>query len=261
VKANLSEANFAEANLCDASLREANLSGSRLCKANLSGADLMRVKLDDDVDLNKATFSTTTLRDIRWNGVDLTQVRWGVLSRLGDDTDSSATSEDKTRANMQLATRLREQSISYHANRFAYRAQVWHRRVLRERGGFMSYLGSLFLDLLAGYGYKPARTLIAYLLVIGSFTLIMRFGVVDASCSITGVTSSGSLNASCTPTHNLALREAFVFSLTSFHGRGFFPGGLGLDSPITFAAAIEAVIGLIIEVSFIATFTQRFFGR
>ena len=54
---------------------------------------------------------------------------------------------------------------------------------------------------------------------------------------------------------------AFVFSMTSFHGRGFFPGGIVLDDPITVLAAFEAFVGLVIEVTFIATFTQRFFAR
>jgi hypothetical protein len=53
--------------------------------------------------------------------------------------------------------------------------------------------------------------------------------------------------------------------VTSFHGCGFFPGGspghsLTLDDPVTVLAAGEAIIGLLIEISFIATFTQRFFG-
>ena len=44
-----------------------------------------------------------------------------------------------------------------------------------------------------------------------------------------------------------------VFSMTSFHGCNFFPGGirLGLDNPITVLAALEAVVGLVIEVSLI----------
>ncbi len=64
--------------------------------------------------------------------------------------------------------------------------------------------------------------------------------------------------------HLPLLPDAFVFSLTSFHGRGFFPG-LGnetsLHNPLVVLAAIEAVVGLFIEISFIATFTQRFFGK
>jgi hypothetical protein len=49
-----------------------------------------------------------------------------------------------------------------------------------------------------------------------------------------------------------------------FHGRGFFPGLEGkhsLHDPLIMVAAVEAVVGLIIEISFIATFTQRFFGK
>lgn len=53
---------------------------------------------------------------------------------------------------------------------------------------------------------------------------------------------------------------ALVFCVTSFHGRCTFPGGLALDDPITALAALEAVIGLFIEMTFIATFTQRLSG-
>ncbi len=61
--------------------------------------------------------------------------------------------------------------------------------------------------------------------------------------------------------HPFSPGGALVFSLTSFHGRGFFPGGLSLEDAITQYAAFEAVVGLFIEISFIATFTQRLFGR
>jgi hypothetical protein len=58
--------------------------------------------------------------------------------------------------------------------------------------------------------------------------------------------------------------DALVYSLTSFHGRGFLPG-LGsettLHNPLIVLAASEAVVGLFVEISFIATFTQRYFGK
>jgi hypothetical protein len=54
--------------------------------------------------------------------------------------------------------------------------------------------------------------------------------------------------------------EALVLSVASFHGRGSFPQGFNLGDPVAILAAAEAVIGLVIEVSFIATVTQRFFG-
>jgi hypothetical protein len=66
------------------------------------------------------------------------------------------------------------------------------------------------------------------------------------------------------PIMNLHLSplEAIVFSMTSFHGRGFSPSqNLTLSSPLTVLAAVEAFVGLIIEITFIATLTQRFFRR
>ena len=46
------------------------------------------------------------------------------------------------------------------------------------------------------------------------------------------------------------------------HGSGFVPGeNVLLITPVTVIAAGEAIIGLLIEITFIATFTQRFFAR
>jgi hypothetical protein len=48
--------------------------------------------------------------------------------------------------------------------------------------------------------------------------------------------------------------------VSSFHGRRFLPFP-DLGDLVTILAAIEAVFGLVIDVSFIVTFTQRFFVR
>ena len=105
-----------------------------------------------------------------------------------------------------------------------------------------AWLFSWFLFLLAGYGYRPERSFLAYLLVISGFA---------TAYYLLGHTVGPSLSP----------LGAFVFSMTSFHGRGFFPGGIALDDPLTVLAAFEAFVGLIIEATFIATLTQRFFGR
>jgi hypothetical protein len=60
---------------------------------------------------------------------------------------------------------------------------------------------------------------------------------------------------------DLTWDEALVLSVSSFHGRGFFLQNVTLGNPYARVAAAEAVLGLLIEISFIATFTQRFFGR
>jgi len=109
--------------------------------------------------------------------------------------------------------------------------------VWRRFRKLVALIFSYFLDLIAGYGYRPGRTLFIYLVVIAAFAVCY-----DAI-------------------GHLAPSEALIFSTTSFHGRGFLPGPFSLGSPITGLAAVEAVIGLFIEISFIATFTQRFFGR
>ncbi len=115
-------------------------------------------------------------------------------------------------------------------------------QVLRRQHKFGSYLFSRLLDRLAGYGYKPVRTLIAYILVILFFA---------TAYYLLGPVSS----------HPFYPDGALVFNVTSFHGRGFFPGMLGLENWVTRLAALEAVLGLLIEISFIATFTQHFFAR
>jgi len=149
--------------------------------------------------------------------------------------------EQAVRANRQLAIALQNQGLNEDAARFAYCAQKLQRVVLRLQKKFGQYLFSGFLDLLAGYGYRPGRSVIWYLVTIFGFALAY-FAI----------------------GHVPFFPDAFVFSLTSFHGRGFFPGlgsGNSLHNPLVILAAFEAVIGLLIEISFIATFTQRFFGR
>src|SRR5260370_1574378 len=78
------------------------------------------------------------------------------------------------RANRQLAVVLRAQGLNEAADRFAYRAQVLQRRVLWRSGArsYGSYFFSCFLDVLAGYGYKPGRTVLAYISTILSFSII-----------------------------------------------------------------------------------------
>src|SRR5207244_4712350 len=103
------------------------------------------------------------------------------------------------------------------------------RNLWRRARRFGAYSFSWFLDVLAGYGYKPGRSLGIYLLMITCF----------ATCYLV--------------LGHLSPLEALIFSLTAFHGRGFFPGPFGLSNPVTALAALEAVVGLFIEISFIAT--------
>jgi uncharacterized protein YjbI with pentapeptide repeats len=271
----LEGANLTGADLTRASLRSAHLEGADLVyvclegtvlrSANLAGnstklrpANLQHTLMNHETDLQEIIlgnndYGFVRVADVFWGDVNLAVVDWTQVSMLGDEYAARLRKprigmkerrlqayQTAVRANRQLASVLQAQGLNEDAARFAYRAQKLQRAVLLQQKKSGSYLFSGFLDLLAGYGYRPRRSFICYLLVVVAFSLTFYvFG------------------------HLPLLPDALVFSLTSFHGRGFFPG-LGnqtsLHNPLVVLAAIEAVIGLFIEISFIATFTRRFFG-
>ncbi|GAC1566126.1 MAG: hypothetical protein NVS2B2_38500 [Ktedonobacteraceae bacterium] len=289
-QAHVEQAYLRKAHLEGANIMYAHLEGTYLRKAWLTGADLRHAICDNATTLEKVTLFDKTwgcvlLADIHWGDCNLALLDWRRMVPLGDDTlarslslhdDSKKPIKEKqhhldtyqaaARANRQLANAMRAQGMNEEAMPFAYRAQVLQRAILwrhllwgtdisfeepthhtgirqsvhavwdRIRTG-AAYLFSWFLDILAGYGYKPERSVIIYVLTVLVFTIIYLFA------------------------GTLPFREALVFSITAFHGRGFLPGPFKLGSLATALAACEAIIGLFIEISFIATFTQRFFGR
>ena len=259
MSANLSGANLYSANLSGANLIGANLNGANLFDAELSGANLYSARMDVTTDLREASLDMhTLLADVVWNGVPLTRLNWPKVAMLGEEQVARQLKDKEGKrkgngirmnqyaeavlANRQVATVLRSQGVNEHADRFAYHAQLCQRRVLRLQRHYLRYLGSLFLDLISGYGYRPLRSFATYLLVVTVFGLAYwALGVQTG--------------------HTLTWNEAGVVSLTAFHGRGFFATAFQPGDPQAAAAAIEAVIGLLIEITFIATFTQRFFAR
>ncbi len=265
--ADLIMARLQEAHLGASQLQESNLSGAQLEKAflmeaqlqgaNLSEAQLQGVKLSG-VTLAGADHIGPQLADVQWGDTNLAVVDWSQITMLGDEyeaqqkldrdgkekykVDGLVEHKAAVRAYRQLSIVLRNQGLNEDAARFAFRAQCMQRKALWLQGKYGQYLFSGFLNLLSGYGYKPVRCFIAYLLVILAFA---------TAYFIIGHTVWPILSP----------LGSVVFSMTSFHGRGFFPGGIGLDDPLTVVAAIEAFIGLLIEVTFIATLTQRLFGK
>ena len=292
--ANLGEATLTRADLSAADLRRARLHGAHLEGANLSyahveGADLIETSFDADTVLARADLLEEedrrallarllrrprygpALGDIHWGAFDqvqLTQVKgWNALRRLADESrniypnypyDSRA-----ERAYRQVAQRLRDQGYSDVADHLNDRAQVLHRKNLfilivddwrrpwRLPGDLVRWLFSWFLALLAGYGYHPGRSVFWYLATIAGFAY--AYLKATAGWIPFGLPHPSSFAP-------LTWYEALILSVSSFHGRGFFQPVQSLGDPIAALAAIEAVIGLLIEISFIATFTQRFFG-
>jgi hypothetical protein len=262
--AHLQHAALQDAHLEHASLKEAHLEGVNLSRARLDAETVL--ELSDQRSFLVTCFSRAVLRqqrvgavalaDLHWNGVDLTCVDWTRLRKLRDEGNrwqwrTRDQAEKRVRANRQLANRLRDQGLSDAADRFAYRAQVCQRGVYLRHLRLLRWGLSCFLDVLAGYGYRPGRTLLAYLVVIVGFA----WAYFQATH---GVLTLGLHSSQMQP---LEWYEALVLSVSSFHGRGFFQPVQSLGDPVAILAAAEAVFGLLIEVSFIATFTQRFFGK
>jgi uncharacterized protein YjbI with pentapeptide repeats len=261
--AHLERADLIAAHLERADLRNAHLEGATLFESHLEGADLRGAFFTSATDLTGIVPGNTqvgfaSLAGVRWGEVDLSVVDWTQVNVLGDEQQAHRRKGDDgkikdaltrleeyraaVRANRQLAVALQGQGLSEEAAHFAYRAQLLLRVVLRRQRKVGRYLFSLLLDLLAGYGYRPGRSLIAYLLIIFGFMGLYL------------------LNAHFVAPH-LRWDEVLVLSLSSFHGRGFFSQDITLGDTYARLAAAEAVVGLLIEVSLIATFTQRFFGK
>ena len=263
--------------------------------AMLPPTDLREAVLDAATTLNNITLGdaqhgAVRVADLRWGEANLAVIDWTPLiepaPQLGDEraawawkpapfepptnmksrkelraaraTHDQEQAREKlevfraaVRANRQLATALRDQGMGEEADQFAYRAQVLQRQVfwLQHKRGRATF--SWFLDRVAGHGYKPQRSLYTYLLVLSTFTVLYML-------ASAGILTFG---LSATQLHQLPWYEALVLSVASFHGRGFFQPVQSPGDPIAILAAIEAVFGLFIEVSFIATFTQRFFGK
>lgn len=278
-----------------ATFNRTQLEGATLSEAHLERAYLRLVFFDaatslKDVTLRAEGSGSAKVADVRWGGVNLAVIEWGpiIASGLGDEqaawawqavpfepdeqyktlsrkaqaearsqwqakqaADRVDTFKAAVRANRQLATALRDQGMNEEADQLAYRAQMVQRQVYRQQGKRSRSLLWGFLDLVAGHGYKPGRSLLTYALVLAVFTGLYLLA------------GQGIITFGLPPTeyHSLPWYEALVLSVASFHGRGFFQPVQSPGDPIAILAAIEAVFGLFIEVSFIATFTQRFFGK
>jgi hypothetical protein len=256
----LNRVSFADATLRHADLSAADmesvvLAGTDLSEATLGGARLRGARMDAATLLTDLVLDAKTqLGDVVWNGVPLTRIDWGQARVLGDELaifaargrDARARkARDAARAYRELALAMRDQGLLLQASHYRLREQRLDRLALLMQRRYGAWCFSALLNLVAGYGERPGRTLIAYLVVILSFT-----GIYYAVAQAQGLGA------------DLTLLGALTFSVTSFHGRGFFPGTLpALTNPLAALAAMEAICGLFIELVFIATFSRRFLGN
>lgn len=283
--AHLDGAILAQCHLERADLGRAHVERADIRDAHLAGADLTLAYMDvgtmlDNVLLSAPQDGAARVADLHWSDVNITVVRWDHVSVLGDEQVLSAKvtrSQDAegharqlrhlelaVRANRQVAVVLRAQGISEAADRFAYRAQRLQRNVFRLHRDWGRYCFFSFLQRLAGYGYRPGYALGWYSVTLLVSTLIFWWQAMILAHPHVALTCSpgGACIGQVVQPHTWyqLLGESVLASVTFIHGRGFFPGQLTTGWQMLMAA-IDAVAGLVIEASFVATFVQRFFTR
>jgi hypothetical protein len=251
--ARLEEADLRFAHLERADIREAHLEGVDLTGAHLGAADLRGVFFDpssllNGVSLGQRRSHFALLENVRWGGANLSVIDWSREARLGNEPPwrgarNAEHFEAAGRACDQLAAALRAQGLEGPANRFSYFARSVERRALFRRFRVFAWLASSLQDIAWGYGYRPSRAVVLYILAVSSFALAYY---------MVGLSEGESFD----------VLGALVLSMTSFHGRGFFPGVAGphvvsSSDPIAVLAACEAFVGLVIEAFFIAALTRR----
>jgi uncharacterized protein YjbI with pentapeptide repeats len=259
-EAHLKWAHLNTAHLEGADLRLAHLEGADLSMAHLEGADLRHAWMDKATALNNAALDRVSLDQLSFDGANLAVVDWSEVEKLGDEVRARTRKDDEgerkrrdvrqndygaaVRAHLQLAAAMRSQGMGEQGDRFGYRALVLQCKgyVYRFPGKLGNWLFSRVLDLISGYGYRPFRSFITYAVVILAFAATY-FALGGANGQV------------------LSWNEALVISMTAFHGRGFFQTTFQVGDPQAAVAAVEAFFGLLIEITLIATFTQRFFAR
>lgn len=277
--ADLREVCLKQAYLRRACLIGVNLSDVQLDSVDLSGvdmerADLRRASFDKASRLNNVLFDGAILDQVIFDNTNLTVVPWEKVRCLGDEREAKATKgvtskaeafHAAARAYRSLSVALRNQGLGTDATRFHYRAELMERKSswwqiltrLRSRRFYTApeylarWLGSLILGAIAGYGDRVWRTLVTYVVTIAVFALLFMQATHGWSF---GLPEPSKLAP-------LPWYEALILSITSFHGRGFFQPLQSLGDPVAMIAAIEAVVGLFIEVIFIAAFTRRVTGN
>jgi uncharacterized protein YjbI with pentapeptide repeats len=244
--ADLRGAQLQGADLSGAWLEDADLTGAQLAGANLVGAHFTGARLTG-VSWSDRQYRGPRVLDVQWGTANLGAARWSEVAIVDDERQGQGQQTDQAaiRAYRQLALALQAQGLSEDAARFLYRAQVLQRGVLRKQlrqrlpgrsrlQKIGAYLFSGFLDLIAGYGQKPGRSFLAFVLIIALGAIASAFLV------------------------PLPLfPDATLFSFSVFLGRGLFAPSLHMRTPLAVLVVLEACVGLVLQITWIAIFTQR----
>jgi uncharacterized protein YjbI with pentapeptide repeats len=256
----LRSADLSNARLDNAILVGAHLEGTTLVEARLNGANLNNAWMDKTTALNDAALDRTSLDQATFDNTNLSVVDWRLVPVLGDELtaqrgkDSDGKRKPRSqrveeyqaaaRAYRRLAVALQANGLTEEAAGYLYRASIMQRRLAYRERRFGAYFFSVLLAVLAGYGYRLGRIVVAYLSVVLFFAALFLGARYLAGGAIDGP----------------QVADALQISLNAIYGRVFF-AQFGLDTLQSWIATIESVVGIVIEGVFVAMLIQRFFGK
>lgn len=258
-RGHLERAYLHNANLEFANLTEAHLESSDLTGVSLNGADLSASFLHAAL-LTGVRIAAAKLADVRWGDTNIAGIDWARVQMIGDEriARQRKTPDGRRKSRSTRITEYREAIRAYRgllplltqrelddtAERFSYRAQILQRQVSWMQGRLGAWYGSLVLDLSAGYGYKPQRLVLTYLVIVAAFAAMYY-----------SISQGGG-----PPLRPLTPIEAYLVSLQVVIGRNVPFTGLPLSDPVYTIADIEIVVSLVYGFIFANVVSRRLFG-
>ena len=213
-----------------------------------------------DVDMADKDGVTARFAGSFWNGTPIASADWSGIKKTYEEVRArrSRGARDAPEwwrlaivASNGLSAILKEHGFDDEADQLAYRAQVcaWHAAL--SQGHKLRFVLGLLLGAVTGHGFKPLRAGAWYVGALAAFAVFYRLSTIVPA-------GPGAADRAA---HHLSWLHAAAISIAAFHGRGFIPSGASLSSAGVVGAMLEAAMGLLLEVSFIVAFTQRFFHR
>jgi uncharacterized protein YjbI with pentapeptide repeats len=160
-------------------------------------ANLRNAWMDNATALNGARLNRACLDQATFDSTNLSVVDWNQAPILGDEltaqTAQFANGKRKprpqrvidyqaaVRAYRRLAVALQANGLSAEAANYLYRASIMEHRLARHERRVGAYFFSVLLAVLAGYGYRLGRILVAYIVALVVFaSAYLRQGMVGS---------------------------------------------------------------------------------
>jgi len=250
--ANLKKANLTGANLSEATLASADLEETHLLKSDLSGSRLWNTSIKDsnlaESNLQEADFLKASISGIKLWHVKLDKVKFLTRSNfLGkspiDEEGFLSASEGYRRLKQYFITNGRYDDASW----ASFKEKQLERKNLFKEKKF-SYIPSLLMACLCGYGEKPYRV------IISSLTIVFLYSFIYAGLNLLKVPADYGSYA-------LSVWDYIYFSVVTFTTLGFGDLTPKLTPLFQMLTVSEAFIGAFMMGLFVFTLARKYAAR